>query len=213
LKFFNRVASIAAMCSSTLATGARVAAYAFFLWAGGMAMIVGPNTATAFGDREESARPSAARGPVVRSIEVHYGEPLPKGEEAKLPKMRLQVGQPFSEEALDEDIRSFAKIHRFSPARIFGVPAGDGVAIIVVLRAKGESWNRADGERVDDGKPLPVSPAPPFSPEPLRIELPFSDRAAIARALESEDYRRLLFPIGLAPFAKRPVSIFPPSTR
>jgi hypothetical protein len=186
----------------------RVVACGFVLWAAGIP-IVRPTTAAAFSDGETSVHPATPRGPIVRSIEVHYGESPSEREEAKLPKMRLQVGQPFSEEALDEDVRELGKIRRFSLVRIFGVPAGDGVAVIVVLRAKAENRDRSDGGRIDEWKSLPANPAPPFSPEPLRIELPFSDRAAIGRALEADAYRRLLFPIGLGPFAKPPQPIFP----
>jgi len=50
--------------------------------------------------------------------------------------MRTRVGKPYSEQAVEEDIRNLYKTGNISNVRIFGEPVTDGVKVIVVVQSK-----------------------------------------------------------------------------
>ncbi len=74
-------------------------------------------------------------GPVVRSIEVQYAGPATISREKILANMRTQVGRPYSELAVEEDIRTLYATGNVSNVRIFGEPQPDGVKVTVVIAA------------------------------------------------------------------------------
>lgn len=78
----------------------------------------------------------AAGGPVVRSIEVQYAGASTVSKEKLLANMRTRVGKPYSEQAVEEDIRNLYKTGNISNVRIFGEPVADGVKVIVVVQSK-----------------------------------------------------------------------------
>src|SRR6187431_3213149 len=75
-------------------------------------------------------------GPIVRSIEVQYAGAGTVSKEKILANMRTRVGRPYSEQAVEEDIRNLYKTGNISNVRIFGEPMTDGVKVIVVIQSK-----------------------------------------------------------------------------
>jgi outer membrane protein insertion porin family len=75
-------------------------------------------------------------GPIVRSIEVQYAGASTVSKEKLLANMRTRVGKPYSEQAVEEDIRNLYKTGNISNVRIFGEPVTDGVKVIVVVQSK-----------------------------------------------------------------------------
>ncbi len=116
----------------------------------------------------------APSGPMVRSIEVHGAGASPGSEERVLAHMQIHVGQRYSEEAVDEDIRNLQKIRGLSRVRIFGEPVADGVGILVVVQPEAEIARRIESHA--PARPVPLRPADParLAPEPLQIELPLA---------------------------------------
>ena len=81
--------------------------------------------------------PAAANaGPIVRSIDVQYAGASTVSKEKLLANMRTRVGRPYSEQAVEEDIRNLYKTGNISNVRIFGEPLTDGVKVIVVVQTK-----------------------------------------------------------------------------
>ena len=75
-------------------------------------------------------------GPIVRSIEVQYAGASTVSKEKLLANMRTRVGKPYSEQAVEEDIRNLYKTGNISNVRIFGENVPDGVKVIVVVQSK-----------------------------------------------------------------------------
>lgn len=91
---------------------------------------------TSFG---QLAIPGPAAAPpvlMVRAIEIQYAGTQTVSREKILANMRTQVGKPFSQQAVEEDIRSLYATHDFSNVRIFGEQQGDGVKVMVVVQGK-----------------------------------------------------------------------------
>lgn len=79
---------------------------------------------------------SPARNPSVVEIEVQYAGPATVSKEKLLSNMRTRVGQPFSEQVVEEDIRNLYATGNVVNVRIFGEVVEKGVKVIVVLQAK-----------------------------------------------------------------------------
>jgi outer membrane protein insertion porin family len=75
-------------------------------------------------------------GPLVREVEVQYAGPPTVSKERILANMRTTVGKPYSEQAVEEDIRSLYSTGNVTNVRIFGEPVRDGVKVIVVVQTK-----------------------------------------------------------------------------
>jgi outer membrane protein insertion porin family len=78
----------------------------------------------------------ASTAPVVRSIDVQYAGATTVSKEKLIANMRTRVGKPYSEQAVEEDIRNLYKTGNISNVRIFGEPTADGVKVIVVVQSK-----------------------------------------------------------------------------
>src|ERR1700679_2740807 len=78
----------------------------------------------------------APAGPIVRSIEVQYAGASTVSKEKLLANMRTRVGKPYSETAVEEDIRNLYKTGNISNVRLFGEPQADRVKVIVVVQSK-----------------------------------------------------------------------------
>jgi outer membrane protein insertion porin family len=76
------------------------------------------------------------KAPNVVEIEVQYAGAATVAKERLLANMRTRVGQPYSEQTVEEDIRNLYATGNVVNVRIFGEPKGDGVKVIVVLQAK-----------------------------------------------------------------------------
>ncbi len=92
-----------------------------------------------FSQRTAPAPGSGAEvGPIVRAIEIQYAGPQSVSKEKILANMRTQVGKPYSETALADDIRSVYQTGSISNVRMFGERQGDGVKVIVVVATKSQ---------------------------------------------------------------------------
>lgn len=79
----------------------------------------------------------APSGPVVRQIVIQYAGPETVSRERILANMRTAVGRPYSEQAVEEDIRSLYATGNITNVRIFGEPTRDnGVKVVVVVQSK-----------------------------------------------------------------------------
>src|SRR5437773_6165209 len=81
--------------------------------------------------------PQSAPGPpVIRSMDVQYTGPATISKERILAQMRTKVGQPYSNEIVQEDIKTLYKTGYIRNVRIFAQPEGDGVKVIVALQTR-----------------------------------------------------------------------------
>src|SRR5213596_2933681 len=81
--------------------------------------------------------PQAAPGPpVIRSMEVEYTGPATISKERILAQMRTKVGQPYSNEVVQEDIKALYRTGYIRNVRIFAQPQGDGVKVIVAVQTQ-----------------------------------------------------------------------------
>jgi outer membrane protein insertion porin family len=83
-------------------------------------------------------QPAPASAPIVRQIDVQYAGSGALAKEKVLANMRTRVGKPYSEQAVEEDIRALYNTGNISNVRIFGEPTTDGVKVIVVVQSKAE---------------------------------------------------------------------------
>ncbi|MBC8094784.1 MAG: hypothetical protein H7Y43_03120, partial [Akkermansiaceae bacterium] len=74
--------------------------------------------------------------PIVRSIQVQYAGPPTVSKERILANMRTAVGRPYSEQSVEEDIRSLYATGNVTNVRIFGEPVRNGVKVTVVVQTK-----------------------------------------------------------------------------
>jgi outer membrane protein insertion porin family len=81
--------------------------------------------------------PHAAPGPpVIRSIDVQYTGPATISKERILAQMRTKVGQLYSNEVVQEDIKALYKTGYIRNVRIFAQPQGDGVKVIIAVQTR-----------------------------------------------------------------------------
>src|SRR5512133_3250442 len=79
--------------------------------------------------------PQSAPGPpIIRSIDVQYAGPASISSQRILAQMRTKVGQPYSNEIVQEDIKALYKTGYVRNVRIFAQPQGDGVKVIVAVQ-------------------------------------------------------------------------------
>src|SRR5947207_4172851 len=81
--------------------------------------------------------PQAAPGPpIIRSIDVQYTGPQTVNKARILAQMRTKVGQPYSNQVVEEDIAALYKTGAIQNVRIFAQPEGDGVKVIVAVQTR-----------------------------------------------------------------------------
>lgn len=80
------------------------------------------------------APPSAPGPPVIRSIDVEYTGPASISKQRILAQMRTKVGQLYSNEIVQEDIKALYGTGYIRNVRIFAQPQGDGVKVIVAVQ-------------------------------------------------------------------------------
>ena len=83
--------------------------------------------------RAQSQPPEA---PIIRAIDVQYSGPATVSKEAILAQMRTTVGQPYSDQTVEDDIRNLYKTGVVQNVRIFAQPEGDGVKVIVAVQTR-----------------------------------------------------------------------------
>ena len=92
--------------------------------------------ARVFRDRIRIDVSPAQGGAIVRSIEMQYVGPKTVSREKILSQIRTTVGQPYSDDVVEQDIRNLYKTGQLQNVRIFGEPSGDGVKVTVVLQTR-----------------------------------------------------------------------------
>ena len=82
------------------------------------------------------APPSAPGPPVIRAIDVEYTGPASISKQRILAQMRTKVGQLYSNEIVEEDLKALYKTGYVRNVRIFAQPQGDGVKVIVAVQTQ-----------------------------------------------------------------------------
>lgn len=80
--------------------------------------------------------PAPTSGPTVRAIEIQYAGPATVSRERILGNMRTRVGQPFNQQAVEDDIRNLYGTGDITNVRIFSEPQADGVKVIVIVQTR-----------------------------------------------------------------------------
>src|SRR5436190_1204067 len=102
----------------------------FALWIASICALLGAGVARA-------QAPQAAPGPpIIRSIDVQYTGPQTVSKERILAQMRTRVGQPYSNQVVENDIATLYKTGSIHNVRIFAQPEGDGVKVIVAVQTR-----------------------------------------------------------------------------
>ncbi|MDX2227950.1 MAG: outer membrane protein assembly factor BamA [Verrucomicrobiae bacterium] len=83
-----------------------------------------------------SKKSEGREGATVREIEVQYAGPQTVTRNVILSNMRTTVGQPFSKEAIEDDVRNLYATGFFTNLRIFDEPLMDGVKVVVIVQGK-----------------------------------------------------------------------------
>ncbi len=102
----------------------------FAIWVASICALLGAVIARA-------QAPQAAPGPpIIRSIDVQYTGAETVGKARILAQMRTKVGQPYSNQVVEEDIAALYKTGAIQNVRIFAQPEGDGVKVIVAVQTR-----------------------------------------------------------------------------
>ncbi|HET6886449.1 MAG TPA: outer membrane protein assembly factor BamA [Candidatus Udaeobacter sp.] len=104
----------------------------FAVWAASICALLGATVA-----RAQAPQAAAPQGPpIVRSIDVEYTGPGTVSKERILAQMRTRVGQPYSNEVVEQDIAALYKTGSIQNVRIFAQPQGDGLRVIVAVQTR-----------------------------------------------------------------------------
>ena len=83
------------------------------------------------------AQQGAQQGPpIVRSIDVEYTGPATVSKERILAQLRTAVGQPYSDQVVEQDIRQLYSTGAVRNVRIFAQPEAEGVRVIVAVQTR-----------------------------------------------------------------------------
>ena len=101
--------------------------------------VLAASFALIFGAAAQAPQPAPPQQAlIVRQIDVQYAGAGAVAKEKILANMRTRVGKPYSEQAVEEDIRNLYNTGNISNVRIFGEPMPDGVKVIVVVQGKAQ---------------------------------------------------------------------------
>src|SRR5437667_254314 len=102
----------------------------FAIWVASICALLGAISARA-------QNPQAAQGPpIIKSIDVQYTGPGTLSRERILAQMRTKVGQPYSDQVVEQDIETLYKTGSIRDVRIFAQPEVDGVKVIVAVQTR-----------------------------------------------------------------------------
>jgi outer membrane protein insertion porin family len=76
------------------------------------------------------------QSPIVRQIEIQYAGPATLSRQRILSNMKTTAGQPYSEQTVEDDVRSLYATGLVTNVRIYGEPLPDGVKVIVVVQTR-----------------------------------------------------------------------------
>src|ERR1700756_1484529 len=88
---------------------------------------------TTFSAQGQQAPPGP---PIIKSIDVEYSGPATVAKERILAQLRTRVGQPYSDEVVEADIRTLYSLGIIRNVRIFAQPEGNGVKVIVAVQTR-----------------------------------------------------------------------------
>jgi outer membrane protein insertion porin family len=77
-----------------------------------------------------------APAPIVRQIEIQYAGPATLSRQRILSNLKTTVGQPYSEQTIEDDVRALYATGLVTNVRIYGEPLPDGVKVIVVVQTR-----------------------------------------------------------------------------
>src|SRR5947199_2456622 len=100
------------------------------IWVASLCALFGTGLARA------QAPQSAPGPPTIHSMDVEYTGPSTISKERILAQMRTKIGQPYSNEVVQEDIKALYKTGYIRNVRIFAQPEGDGVKVIVAVQTR-----------------------------------------------------------------------------
>jgi outer membrane protein insertion porin family len=100
------------------------------IWVASLCALFGTGLARA------QAPQSAPGPPTIRSMDVEYTGPATISKERILAQMRTKIGQLYSNEVVQEDIKALYKTGYIRNVRIFAQPEGDGVKVIVAVQTR-----------------------------------------------------------------------------
>src|SRR6266550_3680194 len=93
----------------------------FAIWVASICALLGAASARA-------QAPQAPQGPpIIKSIDVEYTGPSTVSKERIFAQMRTKVGQPYSNQVVEQDIEALYKTGSILNVRIFAQPEGNGV--------------------------------------------------------------------------------------
>src|SRR5947207_1148453 len=102
----------------------------FAIWMAAICALLAPAFARA-------QAPQAAQGPpIIRSVDVQYTGPQTVSKDRILAQMRTRVGQPYSNQVVEQDVEALYKTGAIQNVRIFAQPEGDGVKVIVAIQTR-----------------------------------------------------------------------------
>src|SRR5947199_383736 len=101
----------------------------FATWAAFICVLLATVSARAQG-------PQAQGPPIIRSIDVQYTGPGTVSKDRILAHMRTRVGQPYSDQVVEQDIEALYKTGSILNVRIFAQPEGDGVKVTVAVQTR-----------------------------------------------------------------------------
>src|SRR5256884_4983358 len=102
----------------------------FVVWVASIFALVGELIARA------QAPQSAPAPPIIRSVDVQYTGAQAVSKERILAQMRTKVGQPYSNQVVEQDVAALYKTGVIQNVRIFAQPEGDGVKVIVAVQTR-----------------------------------------------------------------------------
>ncbi len=103
------------------------------IWIASLCALLTAVTVRAQGPQAPQTPPAP---PVIRSIDVEYTGPASISKERILAQMRTKVGQIYSNEIVQEDIKALYGTGYVRNVRIFAQPQGDGVKVIVAVQTQ-----------------------------------------------------------------------------
>src|SRR6266853_91119 len=102
----------------------------FVVWVASICALFGALIARA------PAPKSAPAPPIIRSVDVQYTGAQAVSKERILAQMRTKVGQPYSNQVVEQDVAALYKTGVIQNVRIFAQPEGDGVKVIVAVQIR-----------------------------------------------------------------------------
>jgi outer membrane protein insertion porin family len=100
------------------------------IWVASICALVAPVLVRA------QAPQSAPGPPIIRSIDVQYTGPATISKERILAQIRTRVGQPYSNQVVEDDIKALYKTGFVRNVRIFAQPEGDGLKVTVAVQTR-----------------------------------------------------------------------------